>query len=210
MSLVQLKSREDAPGLRFAEHGDTGRCGICSHFWDDWCMLYHFEPSSFELCEAFSPDVREKRSEWKDVKLDVKVHEDEKQRVFGWLYVAECKNGIIQVDHSKEIIREKVLEEGSYAYVKDHRGGDRMHGIEKLDGKRDVMSLIECMIFTREKIEAMGLPRLGSLPVGIWAGYHVHDSETWGMFKSKKLSMFSIGFTHRTRALKVFKEGDNA
>jgi len=52
--------------------------------------------------------------------------------------------------------------------------------------------LVESMIFTIEKQEALGIPE-GVLPIGWWVGFKISDAETWSDIKSGKLNAFSIG-----------------
>ena len=43
--------------------------------------------------------------------------------------------------------------------------------------------LIESVVFTEEKMKAMGIPA-GTLPVGWWIGFKVLDEDVWEKVKS--------------------------
>ena len=54
-----------------------------------------------------------------------------------------------------------------------------------------VAYLIESVVFTEEKMAAMGIPE-GTLPVGWWIGFQVTDADVWKKVKDGTYSMFSI------------------
>ena len=54
-----------------------------------------------------------------------------------------------------------------------------------------VAVLIESVVFTEDKMAAMGIPA-GMLPVGWWIGFKVTDSDVWEKVKDGTYSMFSI------------------
>ena len=54
-----------------------------------------------------------------------------------------------------------------------------------------VAYLIESVVFTEEKMAAMGIPE-GTLPVGWWIGFQVTDEDVWEKVKDGTYSMFSI------------------
>ena len=51
--------------------------------------------------------------------------------------------------------------------------------------------LVESVVFTKEKAEAMGIPE-GILPTGWWIGFKVLDEDVWEKVKDGTYSMFSI------------------
>ena len=63
--------------------------------------------------------------------------------------------------------------------------------------------LIESVIFTAEKMAAMGIPE-GTVPTGWWIGFKVTDDEVWGKGKDGSYGMFSIEGT----AVRVPEEGE--
>lgn len=57
--------------------------------------------------------------------------------------------------------------------------------------KANVGFLIESVIFTKEKAEAMGIP-MDIVPQGWWVGFQIHDVTVWEKIKNGDYSMFSI------------------
>ena len=51
--------------------------------------------------------------------------------------------------------------------------------------------LIESVVFTEEKMQAMGIPA-GLLPVGWWIGFQVLEKGVWEKVKDGTYQMFSI------------------
>jgi hypothetical protein len=52
--------------------------------------------------------------------------------------------------------------------------------------------MVESVVFTKEKMAAMGIPE-GIVPEGWWIGYYIEEDTTWQKVKSGEYSMFSIG-----------------
>ena len=55
----------------------------------------------------------------------------------------------------------------------------------------DCATLDQSVVFTEEKMIAMGIPE-GTLPVGWWIGFLVTDDDVWEKVKDGTYSMFSI------------------
>ncbi len=55
----------------------------------------------------------------------------------------------------------------------------------------DCAVLVESVVFTEEKMKAMGIPE-GTLPVGWWIGFFVTDDDVWEKVKNGTYPMFSI------------------
>jgi len=119
--------------------------------------------------------------------FDIAKTDDDRQLVFGWLSVAVDKSGNVIIDSQDDIIEEEVLEKAAYDFTLNARIAGNMH--KRIDG---IGKLVESMVFTIEKQEALGIPE-GVLPVGWWCGFHISDDETWGQIKSGELNAFSIG-----------------
>ena len=112
--------------------------------------------------------------------------DDERRLAFGWASVAIRVDGEQIEDWQNDMIDPEDLESAAYNFVELYREGGEMHE------KGDVAVLIESVVFTEEKQEAIGIPP-GTLPVGWWIGFHVTDSEVWEKVKNGEYSMFSIG-----------------
>lgn len=121
----------------------------------------------------------------------VKIEHDQ-QRVFGWAYVAYDRAGELVVDKSGEFVDDVgELEETAYDFVLKSRLGGADHRRDDNDRPIVKSTMIESVVFTPEKIEAMGLPE-GSVPQGWWVGYQIHDKATWNRVKKGELTAFSV------------------
>lgn len=113
-----------------------------------------------------------------------RAQEDE-QLVFGWANWSLDPEGNIPFDWHGDAKSPGELEKAAYNFVlkyrvtgEEHAGGVKGH-------------LVESMMFTKEKMEAMGIPE-GTLPQGWWVGFHIPDKEVFAKVKSGEYQMFSI------------------
>ncbi len=115
----------------------------------------------------------------------IKIEEDQ-QTVFGWAYVTHDQLGELNVDKSGEFVDDpEELEKAAYNFVLKERTGDADHtNVVK-------STMVESMVFTPEKIEALGL-KPGDLPVGWWTGWKIHDADLWQGVKKGYYTSFSI------------------
>lgn len=110
---------------------------------------------------------------------------EDKRIAFGWASIAKDEAGNDLVDLSDDIIEPDTLENAAYEFVKLYREGGEMHE------RGGCATLVESIVFTPEKMSAMGIPE-GTLPTGWWIGFHVTDDEVWSKVKSGEYPMFSI------------------
>lgn len=122
------------------------------------------------------------KHEYKILKSD-----DDKHLAFGWANVAVTIDGQREPDLQGDLVTPEVLENAAYRFVEFYRRGGEMH----YEGGGQVATLIESVVFTREKLAAMGIPE-GTVPLGWWIGFHVLDEEVWEKVKTGEYSMFSI------------------
>lgn len=115
--------------------------------------------------------------------IDVQKVDDDKNLVFGWLSVIE-ENGEAVVDLQGHVIDEATLEDAAYGMVLDGCDAGEMHERIGIGS-----GLVECMVFTKAKQEALGID-LGK--VGLWVGFKV-DDEAFAKVKSGELLAFSLG-----------------
>ena len=119
-------------------------------------------------------------------KFQVKKTNNEKMQAFGWASVAIAENGEtlerLAGRHHRALLE---LESAAYKFVDLYREGGEMHE------RGGVAYLIESVVFTEEKMAAMGIPE-GTLPVGWWIGFQVTDADVWEKVKDGTYSMFSI------------------
>ncbi len=113
-----------------------------------------------------------------------KINEDERL-VFGWFSVVE-KEGKLIKDSQGDYIEPEQLEKAVYSYVLDARIAGDSHI------RKGVGQLVESIVFTKEKQEALGID-VGC--VGWWGGFHIDDDEVWNKIKKGEYPMFSIGGT---------------
>lgn len=110
----------------------------------------------------------------------------DRQLAFGWAYVAD-DDGVVVVDHSGDFVDKAALpdlEDAVYEYVLESREGDEMH--VRTTG---VAKLVESVLITPEKLEAMGLT---GGRTGWWVGYKVEDADVWAKVKSGDYPALSI------------------
>lgn len=140
--------------------------------------------------KKFSDSIVMKKSREQPVdtterKFHIIKSNDEKMYAFGWANVSMSVDGELIEDWQKDIIEPEELESAAYEFVLLYREGGEMHE------RGGVAELIESVVFTEEKMKAMGIPE-GTLPVGWWIGFKVLDSEVWEKVKDGTYSMFSI------------------
>ena len=132
-----------------------------------------------ELIEKSNPDNVIK-SRFRIMKSD-----DEKMLAFGWANVSMRVDGELIEDWQADIIEPEELENAAYEYVLLYHEGGEMHE------RGGVAVLIESVVFTEEKMQAMGIPA-GTLPVGWWIGFKITDKDVWEKVKNGTYQMFSI------------------
>lgn len=110
---------------------------------------------------------------------------DDKMLAFGWANVSIRADGEVIEDWQNDIIEPEELENAAYNYVLLYREGGEMHE------RGGVAALIESVVFTEEKMQAMGIPA-GTIPVGWWIGFKVTDKDVWQKVKDGTYQMFSI------------------
>lgn len=118
-------------------------------------------------------------------RFSIKKAENEKRLAFGWASIALDEAGKQLEDLQNDVLDPDVLEDAAYNFVRLYREGGEMHE------RGGCAVLVESVVFTKEKMAAMGIPE-GTLPVGWWIGFYVADDEVWEKVKSGEYQMFSI------------------
>ena len=113
-----------------------------------------------------------------------KVSDDDQRLVFGWASIIEDDAGDLIVDSQGDAIAPDELEKAAYDFMRDARKAGEMHATT--DG---VGHVVESMVLTKAKREAIGLP---SGPTGWWIGIRV-SPEVFAKVKTGQYSAFSIG-----------------
>lgn len=119
------------------------------------------------------------------MKIIAKIAKADEHLVFGWASVAADESGIPVVDSVGDIISIGELERAAYKFVEFSGRGGEMHA------KLDVAHVVESVVFTLEKIAALGLT--GTIQQGWWIGLRVTNEEVWQKIKSGVYTMLSIG-----------------
>lgn len=109
----------------------------------------------------------------------------DRQYVFGWASVAVHKDGASIEDLQGDVIAPEDLEEAGYQFALHYRETGEMHQ------GAPVGKLIESVVFTPEKLTAMGLAP-DALPQAMWVGFHIEDPAIFAKVKTGEYSMFSI------------------
>lgn len=141
-----------------------------------------------------------KKYTWDDVEIDedskfshnkssfsITKADSDKRLVFGWALVSARSDGEQIIDSQGDIVEQDDLEEGAYEYVLNFRDA----GEEHVGSLRKKARMVESVVFTEEKMRAMGIPA-GTVPVGWWIGFYVDDDRTWELIKNGTYKMFSI------------------
>ena len=118
-------------------------------------------------------------------RLQIIKSDDEKMQAFGWANVAVRVDGEVIEDHQEDIVEISELERAAYNFNLHYRTGGELHQVS------DVAVLIESVVFTKEKMEALGVPP-ETVPEGWWIGFQITDKDVWEKVKNGEYQMFSI------------------
>ncbi len=130
-----------------------------------------------------------KSAEW-TVEIPIEKIDEDEHLVFGWANMphpvakAGEELGEPKIDLQDDQIFLTDLEFAAYDYVEFRGEGDEMH-TEMVKAQ-----LVESMVFTPEKMEAMGVEWEG--PYGWWTGHRV-DPDLFSKVKDGTYTMLSIG-----------------
>ena len=130
--------------------------------------------------------------------------DDDKRLVFGWASVSMTVDGEQLEDLQGDLIDPEDLEETAYEYVLKFRDT----GEEHIPTMRKKGKLVESCMLTEEKQRAMGIPP-GTVPVGWWIGFKIHDDAAWARVKSGQYKSFSVeGRANRVPVEKAVECGE--
>lgn len=118
-------------------------------------------------------------------RFKIQKSDDDKMLAFGWASIAVTAGGVQVEDYHEDTIATEELEKAAYEFVELYREGGEMHE------RGGCAVLVESMVFTKEKIAALGIPE-GTVPEGWFVGFKVTDQEVWDKVKSGVYTMFSI------------------
>lgn len=106
--------------------------------------------------------------------------------VFGWANVTVEEDGQLPVDYQGDMIPTGVLEAAAYSFALNKGYCNEVHRCCS-----DCGYLVESMMFTKEKMQALGIPE-GTMPEGLWVGFYIPDDEIYAKVLSGEYAMFSI------------------
>lgn len=141
-----------------------------------------------KFSDIIEKSINEPQQKQEDIlkgRFKIMKSDDDKMLAFGWASVSMRVDGELIEDWQKDIVEPDELENAAYEFVLLYREGGEMHE------RGGAAVLIESVVFTEEKMQAMGIP-VGTLPVGWWIGFKVLDEEVWKKVKDGTYSMFSI------------------
>lgn len=108
-----------------------------------------------------------------------------RQYVFGWASVAVAKGGAQVEDLQGDLLDPEDLEDAAYQFALKFRGAGEMHEGDTIG------QLIESVVFTPDKLEAMGLAP-DALPQALWVGFHIPDAAIFAKVQDGTYGGFSI------------------
>jgi hypothetical protein len=120
-----------------------------------------------------------------------------KRQAFGWASVVEV-NGSPIVDLQGDLISPEDLETAAYAYVEKSRIGGDQHARDFDGGPLRAGHLIESVVYTDDKYEALAkAANLGpevfeDAPRGWWVGFQYPSGSTWDDIESGRKTGFSV------------------
>jgi len=113
--------------------------------------------------------------------------DEDRRLVFGWASISYTADGEHLEDLQHDLIDPEDMEESAYEYVLNFRDTGELHNPDLRKKGR----LVESVVFTTEKMKAMGIPE-GILPIGWWVGFKIDDDEAWEKVKNGTYRMFSV------------------
>lgn len=120
-----------------------------------------------------------------DAEFSAVQKDDNQGLIFGWANVSVRKDGTVVVDSDGEHVPIEDLETAAYVFTLKYRATGADHAGE-VRGE-----LVESVVFTDEKIKAMGLAS-DAIHKGWWVGFHLDNPADYEAVKSGDKGMFSI------------------
>lgn len=151
--------------------------------------------------EEKAPKVKIARNKGKDFTISATVSKavEDKRQVYGWASITEM-DGQPVVDLQGDYTTIEEIEKAAHKYISKSRKGGDMH-VRIGEEPKHVADLIESVVITPEKKEALGIP--AESPTGWWVGMQVHDDETWQLVKDGKRPMFSVHGSGRRQEMEI-------
>lgn len=112
--------------------------------------------------------------------LKIAKVDHEQRLVFGWASVVADMNGSEVVDAHGDVMSPHVLEDAVYDYMLALRQDEAVGEVDLDHAERGVGRVVESMVLTAEKAEAMGIE---APQYGWWVGVKIDDDDTWERVK---------------------------
>jgi hypothetical protein len=114
-----------------------------------------------ELIKKSTEDgVGKKKPAVQKGRFKIAKSDDDKMLAFGWANVSITADGELIEDYQEDIIEPEELESAAYKFAELYREGGEMHE------RGGAAVLIESVVFTEEKMKAMGIPEARCLSDG--------------------------------------------
>ena len=126
-----------------------------------------------------------------DIGFNIYKAKEDEQLVSGWANVSVNADGSIPLDWQDDVIAPETLEKAAMNFMLNYRDSGVMH-----DGQPPVGTVVESIVFTKDKQEAIGIPE-GYVPQGWFITVKVHDKDVFAKVKDGTYRMFSIQGTCR-------------
>lgn len=150
-------------------------------------QVARYDKIIYFLSNSMAHGLKKAKEELKEAReVNLQKFYDDEQVVFGWASIAKNKDGSRPIDWQGDIVDAEDLEPAVYDYMLKYRVSNEMHVPGTVNGE-----VIESVMFTKEKMAAMGIPA-GTVPEGWWVGYKIHDREAYMKVKTGIYKMFSI------------------
>lgn len=147
---------------------------------------WHLKPNApKEVVEEFNAFMRQSVKKSKD--FTIAKSDDDQRLVFGWANVARTADGQVIKDWQEDTIEPEELEKAAYEYVLNFRATGERHN----PALRNKGRLVESVVLTKEKQQAMGIPE-GFIDEAWWVGFYIDDDKAWEGIKKGDYQMFSI------------------
>jgi Putative phage serine protease XkdF len=123
--------------------------------------------------------------------------DSDRRQAFGWASVVTV-GGEPVIDLQGDWITPDEIEKAAYSYVKGSRVGGTQHARDEHDQAVKAGELIESIVFTDEKYEALAKSMdldpevFAEAPRGWWTGFQYDDDATWADIKSGRKTGFSV------------------
>lgn len=167
-------------GILVSDKAFTNRC-TTTMYGDDGSRKTVTYDESIYLCE----ETPINDSVYVDIGFDIYKSREDQCLVSGWANVSVNADGSIPLDWQDDIIAPETLEKAAIGFMLDYRGSGVMHK------GNSVGTVVESIVFTKEKQEAIGIPE-GTVPQGWFITVKLHDSEVFAKVKDGTYKMFSI------------------